>query len=345
MQNETMPRWLWTTVVWGATGLLGLLTLWLWAWIAWQAGWRPGPVPTQLAGVATLIGYPTFPPAWTPTYTPGPSPTRTSTPRPSPTSTPSPTATATPTATRTRKPWPTYSGMATAIFVPAPTGTLPTNSGILNLELTQHIYRLGRAMGVQTGRLSLMGDCEVEPLDRIKPESGAPFALAGSYNRLPTAPAYILGAPARTLLDPTFANPQFGCGFGESPLACEVRLWQPGYAVVAVSVFVEPTLEADLKNIVAYLAQRGIVPIVRARQVRSDMDGTCAGESCATWANQIMARVVYQYGGILWNPESPYTCWDADGIHLMAGICKDEYTVNFVSLLQQVVPLVEAPVN
>lgn len=330
--------------------LAGLLVLTLVGCGAGNAA-SPPAGSTVLVATRALTAYPTFPPEWTLTYTPSPTLTRTPTRTPTVTQTPtaSPTFTRTPTPSRTPRPTRTPTPEGTppptnlpAIVYPPSSGTVPPwdVSSIPNLPRTKSLYQLGRYLGVDATRVSLMGDCEVEPLDRLKPESGWPFALSGSYVRLTAAPTYLLGAPARTLFDPGFTNPTLGCRRNETPMECEVRLWRPGYAVVATSTFVEPTFEYDLRRVLSYLTQRGIIPILRLRDVRGDVDPPCANTTCTVWSNQIMARLANDYGGLLWQPDISQFCWEQDGIHIMAG-CKDDYASDFGSMLLQLVPQVQ----
>ncbi len=125
----------------------------------------------------------------------------------------------------------------------------------------------------------------------------------------------------------TFAEPRPECPPPDDyPLACEIKLLQPGAAVIlfgtndAQNQIDVGAYEATLRRIVDELAAKGVVPLVTTLPPRLDRPGAHAR---LTWYNQAIVRVaqgsqvpLINLWRALWGPDIVNAGMAGDGIHL-----------------------------
>lgn len=164
------------------------------------------------------------------------------------------------------------------------------------------VYLHGLEMGNNPHRFSKAGDCQNVPgmyLD-IFDTPGSYFLrssesylqetidhFAGSYVRDSIAVKGGFTFPA--LFSPLRADPT-QCGPGETPLECEIRIWDPTFLIISMELpFTGRTpesYEAYLVQVVEYALSRGIVPILTTKVDNIEGDFSI---------NQAIARVAYEY--------------------------------------------------
>jgi hypothetical protein len=194
-------------------------------------------------------------------------------------------------------------------------------------ERMVEIYRAGLAAGHDPTHFSKIGDCQnittyfLADFDhpnnyRLGPTYAAlqPTIdhFAGSWSRESLAVKGGLNVAAA--MNPFWANPK-QCKPNETPLACELRVYNPGI----VTISMEESWSGDigkydsyLRKIVEYVLSQNVVPILATR---------AEPEKSTLSINATVARIAYDYQVPLWNfwaaayplPSHGLT---ADGFHL-----------------------------
>jgi hypothetical protein len=248
------------------------------------------PVPQALAATPALIPLETRP---VETEPPNPSPSPT--PRPSP-------------APEEWKTWP----------------VVPVIS-----QTAKAVYLRGQAMGRDPHRFSKIGDCQNITTYFLSHFEDPDLYRLGDYASLQSAIDWFMGSFAReslavkgglnvaAVLSPLRANPDF-CGEGESPLACEYRLYNPSFAIISM----EEAWSGDpekygkyMRQVIEYTIDQGIVPVIATKA--DDLEG---GDRI----NAIIAQLAWEYDIPLWNfyaaahPLSDHGLLE-DGFHLTHG--------------------------
>ncbi len=247
-------------------------------------------------GVPTPIASPTPIPATPIPHTPVPS----DTPTPLPSLTPSATVSVTPSKTATASATPDLR------LPPEQWQDWPVTPSLSQRAL--EIYRKGTAAGADPRRFSKVGDCQnitshfLGAFDTPKLYAlGEKYAglqttlerFAGSWGRESQAvrPGYNVAA----VLSVFQADPA-ACKPGETPLACEVRLWNPSIALVSMETWYAgqklPDYEKYLRQIVDYLLSKNVLPLLATKADNVE------GEHII---NKAIARVAYEYDLPLWN--------------------------------------------
>jgi hypothetical protein len=169
------------------------------------------------------------------------------------------------------------------------------------------VYQAGLTAGRDPTHFSKIGDCQnittyfLASLDNPKYYNLGPKYeflqptidhFAGSWSRESLAVKGGLNVAAA--LNPIWANPR-ECKSGETPIACEVRVYNP--SIVTVSM--EESWSGDLvkynkylRQIVEYLLSQNIVPILATR---AELPGS------KNSINDVVTRVAYGYQVPLWN--------------------------------------------
>jgi hypothetical protein len=169
------------------------------------------------------------------------------------------------------------------------------------------VYRAGLAAGRDPARFSKIGDCQNittyflasfdDPDDyRLGPDYAylQPTIdhFAGSWGRQSLAVKGGLNVAAA--MNPLWADPK-QCHPGETPLACEIRVYSPGI----VTISMEESWSGDidkydryLRLIVEYVLSQNVVPILATR---AEPDNTTIS------INATVARIAYDYQVPLWN--------------------------------------------
>lgn len=164
------------------------------------------------------------------------------------------------------------------------------------------VYTRGLEMGNNPQRFSKAGDCQNVPgmYLGIFDTPGSYFLrtseaylqetvdqFAGSYGRDSIAVKGGFTFPA--LFSPLRADPT-QCRPGETPLECEVRIWDPTFLIISMELpFTGRTpglYEEYLVRVVEYALSRGIVPVLTTKVDNIEGDYSI---------NQAIARVAYEY--------------------------------------------------
>ena len=169
------------------------------------------------------------------------------------------------------------------------------------------VYKAGLTAGRDPAHFSKIGDCQnittyfLASFDNPKLyRLGAQYAFlqptidhfAGSWSRQSLAVKGGLNVAAA--LNPIWADPK-QCKSGETPIACEIRVFNP--SIVTVSM--EESWSGDLahydmylRRIVEFILSQNILPILATR---AEVPGN------KNSINEIVARVAYDYQVPLWN--------------------------------------------
>ena len=170
------------------------------------------------------------------------------------------------------------------------------------------IYRTGLAQGHDPSRFSKVGDCQNirqyflgmfdDPATfRLGNEAtylqGTIDQFSGSWHRL--SEAVRTGFNVASVLTPLYAIPN-NCSQSESPLACEIRSWNPSFVIISMETWTSgsptDTYEGYLRQIVEYALSRNILPIVATKADNLEGDNSI---------NLAVARVAAAYDIPLWN--------------------------------------------
>ncbi len=117
-------------------------------------------------------------------------------------------------------------------------------------------------------------------------------AFHGSYGR--TSLAAGRGFSAANALTSLWADRKT-CLANETPLACEVRVNRPSFALVMLGtndVYHQDTFEKNMRTILDFLIGQGVVPVLATKADNLEGDGAI---------NAAIARLAYEYDIPLWN--------------------------------------------
>jgi uncharacterized protein YraI len=169
----------------------------------------------------------------------------------------------------------------------------------------QEIYQRGLARGNHPDRFSKVGDCQnvtsffLGVFDRGEYNLGPDYAylqatidhFSGSFAR--ESAAVWSGFNVYAVLDPTWADPSI-CAAGESPIACEYRLWQPSFVIISLETWHGELGDYtdDLRQVVDFWIARDVVPILATKADNREGD----------WSiNVAIAALAREYDLPLWN--------------------------------------------
>jgi hypothetical protein len=188
----------------------------------------------------------------------------------------------------------------------------------------QEIYQSGLARGNHPDRFSKVGDCQnvtsffLGVFDRGEYNLGPDYAylqatidhFSGSFAR--ESAAVWSGFNVYAVLDPTWADPSI-CAAGESPIACEYRLWQPSFVIISLETWHGELGDYtdDLRQVVDFWIARDVVPILATKADNREGD----------WSiNVAIAALAREYDLPLWNflmaSQSLPSFGLTDGFHL-----------------------------
>ncbi len=194
-------------------------------------------------------------------------------------------------------------------------------------ERMVEVYRAGLAAGRDPSHFSKIGDCQnITTYFLADFDHPGNYSLGTEYVFLQPTIDHFAGSWARESLavkgglnvaaamNPMWADPK-QCNKGETPLACEIRVYNP--SIVTVSM--EESWSGDihkydqyLRQIVGYILSENVVPILATR---------AEPENAELSINATVARVAYDYQVPLWNFWAatyplPYHGLTEDGFHL-----------------------------
>ena len=201
---------------------------------------------------------------------------------------------------------------------------LPTVS-----QHTIQIYQQGLTLGRDPHRFSKIGDCQNVSSYFLSPfEHPSAFRL-GQYESLQETIDWFEGSFSRdslavkggfnvaAVLSPLRADPK-QCEQGESPAACELRVFNPSFAIVSMETWWSgkpENYEKYMRQLIEYLIDQGVVPILATKA--DNLEG-------GNQINQVLGQLAWEYEIPLWNfwasvqtlPDKGLT---KDGFHLTLG--------------------------
>jgi hypothetical protein len=232
----------------------------------------------------------------------------------------------TPYPTATLAPGVTPSPTATPRPSPAPDEwksypTVPSFAGG-----AREIFLAGAALGRDPHVFSKIGDCQnIATFFLASYEDPDKYRLGG-YEDLQATIDWFKGSFGRqslavkggmnvaAVLNPLRADPD-SCGKSESPLACELRLNNPGLAVISFEEAWDGDVEkyeTYMRQVIEYTIGQGVVPVVATKA--DDIEG-------GHRINALIAQLAWEYGIPLWNfwgavQPLRYHGLSKDGFHL-----------------------------
>jgi len=200
---------------------------------------------------------------------------------------------------------------------------VPTNIS----DRMRAVYQLGLELGNDPRHFSVIGDCQnVSSYFLSTFDKPGEFSL-GEYAYLQPTVDYYQGSFSRTslavkggfnvaaVISPLRADPK-SCNPGESPLDCELRVWNPSVVFVGMETWwsEKPEQEYDkyMRRVIERILETGAVPIIATKA--DNLEGDHA-------INATIAQIAYNYDIPLWNfwaavqPLPNHGLWD-DGFHL-----------------------------
>lgn len=171
-------------------------------------------------------------------------------------------------------------------------------------ESIRDIYLLGQSLGNDPHAFSIFGDCQARPgeffgvfetdeelvasLPAELQETVAHFQ--GSFNR-ESSTAQDGTTPGALLWD-QWHRGQYGCGFGETPVDCELRVHRPSFVIIQIGSHFESRNTEYLRRIINQLIAEGVVPILATKADNRELDHR---------VNRDMALLSAEFNLPLWN--------------------------------------------
>lgn len=171
-------------------------------------------------------------------------------------------------------------------------------------ESIREIYLLGQSLGNDPHAFSIFGDCQARPgeffgvfetdeelvasLPVELQETVAHFQ--GSFNR-ESSTAQDGTTPGALLWD-QWHRGQYGCGFGETPVDCELRVHRPSFVIIQIGSHFESRNTEYLRRIINQLIAEGVVPILATKADNRELDHR---------VNRDMALLSAEFNLPLWN--------------------------------------------
>lgn len=170
------------------------------------------------------------------------------------------------------------------------------------------IYQAGIAQGNDARHFSKVGDCQnIHQYFLGTFDDPTTFQLGEQYTYLEDTIDYYSGSWVRaseavrtgfnvaSVLAPLQADPQ-ACQPAESPLACEIRIWNPSFVIISMETWTNDrpveAYDGYLRQIVDYAISKNVLPIVATKA--DNLEGDHA-------INQIVANVAADYDIPMWN--------------------------------------------
>ena len=173
--------------------------------------------------------------------------------------------------------------------------------------IVQEIFTHGLTRGNNPNAFSKIGDCGSTPawflgdfdrgprfysLGEYTGLEGVIKAFQGSYGR--TSLAAKSGFNASSVFSLLWSD-RTQCEANETPLACEYRLHKPAFAFITLGsndVYHQDTFEQQMRAIIEYSIDRGVVPVLSTKADNLEGDGSL---------NATIARLAREYEVPLWN--------------------------------------------
>jgi hypothetical protein len=192
------------------------------------------------------------------------------------------------------------------------------------------IYQRGLELGENPHAFSKVGDCGSTPSWFLGDfDRGPQYYNLGDYTELGAVILHYQGSFGRTSLAarsgfnassvfaPIWAD-RSQCAANETPLACEYRIHRPILALITLGtndVWHQDTFESQMRLIIEYSIQNGILPVLATKADNDEGDGSI---------NATIAHLAQEYDIPLWNywravQPLPDHGLQPDGAHLTWG--------------------------
>jgi len=175
-------------------------------------------------------------------------------------------------------------------------------------DRAREIYERGLEMGNDPTHFSIIGDCQnVSSYFLSTFDKPGDFSLGDKYNYLQPTIDYYQGSYSRVslavkggfnaaaVLSPLRSNPKF-CNPNESPLDCELRVWNPSVVIVSMETWwsEKPAEEYDkyMRRVLDRIIETGAVPIIATKA--DNLEGNHS-------INATIGQIAYDYDIPLWN--------------------------------------------
>ena len=194
---------------------------------------------------------------------------------------------------------------------------------------TIQIYKQGLELGNDPSHFSKVGDCQNVSSYFLSPFEYPSAYNLGQYTNLQDTIQWYKGSFSReslavkggfnvaAVLSPLRADPQ-KCDQGESPVQCELRIWNPSVAIVSMETWWSgnpENYEKYMRQLLDYLISEGVVPILATKA--DNLEGN-------NQINKALAKLAWDYDIPLWNfwasvQDIPNHGLTEDGFHLTLG--------------------------
>jgi hypothetical protein len=175
-------------------------------------------------------------------------------------------------------------------------------------ERARQIYQLGLELGNDPTHFSVIGDCQnVSSYFLSVFDQADEFILGDEYAYLQPTIDYYQGSFSRTslavmggfnaaaVISPLRADPK-SCNKNESPLDCELRVWNPSVVIVSMETWwsEKPAEEYDkyMRRVLDRIIETGALPIIATKADNLEGDHSI---------NAAIAQIAYEYDIPLWN--------------------------------------------
>ncbi|MEO5887055.1 MAG: hypothetical protein ABIQ77_05270 [Anaerolineales bacterium] len=170
------------------------------------------------------------------------------------------------------------------------------------------LYQLGLELGNDPTHFSIIGDCQnVSSYFLSAFDNPDDFSLGSEYAHLQPTIDYYHGSYSRTslavkggfnaaaVISPLRGDPK-SCKPNESPLDCELRVWNPSIVFVSMETWwsEKPAEEYDkyMRRVLDRIIETGAVPIIATKADNLESDHSI---------NATIAQIAYEYNIPLWN--------------------------------------------
>jgi hypothetical protein len=191
------------------------------------------------------------------------------------------------------------------------------------------IYLQGQALGRDPHHFSKVGDCQNITTYFLSHFENPDLYRLGEYASLQPAIDWFMGSFTReslavkggmnvaAVLSPLRANTDY-CSQGESPLACEFRLYNPTFAIISMEEAWSGEPEKYgryMRQVIEFTLEQGILPVIATKA-----DNLEGGDRI----NAIIAQLAWEYDVPLWNFWAAVQALNGhglseDGFHLTHG--------------------------
>ena len=191
------------------------------------------------------------------------------------------------------------------------------------------VYQRGQERGRDPQRFSKIGDCQNITTYYLAMFDSGSYNLGDQYAYLQPTIDYFAGSWWRESLavkggmnvaavqNVMWANPE-KCKKGETPLACEIRVYNPAFAIISLEESWTGSIERYdyyMRVIVEYVLSQDVIPIIATRAETLTQERRI---------NPIVAQIAQDYNLPLWNFGAaaamlPDNGIRTDGFHLTEG--------------------------